>query len=328
MSNIYYTYSSGQPVAISRGASSLIRAEFALISQGFDSVSNAINGKGAITGQNWSGIHDYTAGTIKVPTLPVGSSGTFAASVDYVNQQAYSAALPGQTGNADKLVTTDGATTPSASFTDKLNVSVLKFVDGTDKTKQVQVIASGLTTNTTRKVYMPDRDVTLGGFSNLVVILSTQTWTPPAGVTKAKFTVIDGGQGGGTSTTTDYAYAGKGGDASVSIRAVSPTTTYTITVGAGGVGNPASNVGAGSVGGASSVSGAGFTTLTSANGDITVTGGPALTIGNAQSGGSTLLANNLAFNAASATGIGQGGPGVTANGVSKAGGAGGVIIEY
>jgi hypothetical protein len=167
MTNAYYNYTDGQPVAISRGASSLMRAEFTLISAGFDTVSNAINGKGAITGQNWTGTHDYTAGTIKVPTLPVGSSGTFAASVDYVNQQAYSAALPGQTGNADKLVTTDGAGTPTASFTDKLNVTVLKFVDGTDKTKQVQFDASGLTTNTTRHLTVQDKDGTLALTSDI-----------------------------------------------------------------------------------------------------------------------------------------------------------------
>lgn len=67
-----------------------------------------IPAKGAITGQTWTGTHNFTGATINVPTATVGSSGSGAASLDFVNAVSFSPALPAQTGNSGKFVTTNG----------------------------------------------------------------------------------------------------------------------------------------------------------------------------------------------------------------------------
>lgn len=78
-----------------------------------DGVTSAIqtqlNAKGAIAGQAWTGAQNFTGATVSVPTLTAGTTGNGAASVDFVAATAFVSALPGQTGNARKFVTTDGA---------------------------------------------------------------------------------------------------------------------------------------------------------------------------------------------------------------------------
>lgn len=82
-----------------------------------------------------------------------------------------------------------------------------------------------------------------GGFSNLQVFTSSGTWTVPAGVTKAKVTVIGGGGGGGGTSTAGAQIGGGGGGAGAAIRLVSgltPGASVNVTVGAAGtVGNNA-----------------------------------------------------------------------------------------
>lgn len=65
--------------------------------------------KGAITGQTWTGTHTFPATTYGV-TAPPGSSGLKYATLDYVNNVALGVSLPAQTGNAGKVVATDGTT--------------------------------------------------------------------------------------------------------------------------------------------------------------------------------------------------------------------------
>lgn len=164
------------------------------------------------------------------------------------------------------------------------------------------------------------------GFSNMVVLTTTQTWKPPAGVTKGEITVIDGGYSGGGNNQGDNtpATGGRGGHASVSIRALDPSVTYTATVGAGGVGASGSNPGlyGPTPGGLSSFSGAGLTTLTAANGDLKIPGGGP----NQQFGGGSLYAGAQGWNVSN-PGIGQGGLGVAGT-PGGSGQPGAVIIRY
>lgn len=123
-----------------------------------DGVTSAIqtqlNTKGAHAGQTWTGTHDFTGSTITVPTAAGGDADTSPAStafVDtwfakkasptftgtplaptaspgtnttqiattaYVDAAAFASALPLQTGNAGKFVTTDGSTASWASILD------------------------------------------------------------------------------------------------------------------------------------------------------------------------------------------------------------------
>lgn len=77
-----------------------------------------INAKGSIAGQTWSGSHDFRAGTITVPTMGAADNSTNAASTAFVQSKAFATALPNQTGNAGKFVTTDGSV---ASWSSTIN---------------------------------------------------------------------------------------------------------------------------------------------------------------------------------------------------------------
>lgn len=56
-------------------------------------------------GSTYTGAHNFTGGSITVPAPTVGAD---AATKTYVDSTAFNAALPSQTGNAGKYVTTNG----------------------------------------------------------------------------------------------------------------------------------------------------------------------------------------------------------------------------
>jgi hypothetical protein len=68
-------------------------------------------GKADVAGETYSGTHDFTGATLRAQTKAFGSSGTEVATVDYVNNAALTTVLPGQTGNAGKVLTTNGSVT-------------------------------------------------------------------------------------------------------------------------------------------------------------------------------------------------------------------------
>ena len=59
-------------------------------------------------GNSFSSTQDFTGATVTVPTQAPGDSSTKAASTAFVATQAFNTALPNQTGNSGKFVTTDG----------------------------------------------------------------------------------------------------------------------------------------------------------------------------------------------------------------------------
>lgn len=91
------------------GVTSAIQTQFA------DITGTLIPAKGAITGQTWTGTHDYTGANLTVATQSPGNNSSYAASTAFVIAQAFASALPSQTGNAGKFVTTDGTTASWAS---------------------------------------------------------------------------------------------------------------------------------------------------------------------------------------------------------------------
>ena len=91
----------GNPISLSRGASSLIRVEFGLI-------QTAVNSKVDNTGDTYTGTHDMTGATVTVATP---TTATQAATKGYCDALAFATVLPDQTGNSGKFVTTDGTTT-------------------------------------------------------------------------------------------------------------------------------------------------------------------------------------------------------------------------
>ena len=72
---------------------------------------------GTITATGVTGALDLTnAASVSVPTAAAGDSTTKAASTAFVQATAFSAALPNQTGNSGKFVTTNGVTASWAAI--------------------------------------------------------------------------------------------------------------------------------------------------------------------------------------------------------------------
>lgn len=167
------------------------------------------------------------------------------------------------------------------------------------------------------------------GFSNMVVLASTQTWTPPSpDIVVAEITVIDGGYGGGT-TTNSTLNPSPGTNAGISVVPVAFGVTYTATVGAGGPGNAAGTALAGQAGGASSFSGAGLTTVTTVNAQLKRPGGPGFAAAVAGLGcsGDSLL-SPITIYGTTPTGIGASAAPGAQNAASQAGRPGGIIIRF
>jgi hypothetical protein len=101
------------PAATSIG--SLTSTELAYVDGVTAPIQGQLDGKADITGESYTGAHDFTGGTLKAPTLTTGTATTDVATTAFVASTALSAALPGQTGNAGKFTTTDG-TNASWSF--------------------------------------------------------------------------------------------------------------------------------------------------------------------------------------------------------------------
>jgi hypothetical protein len=99
-----YTHTSGVPSALSRGVSSTIRTEFDLIQTAVNSKANTVS--------------PTLTGVPTAPTASLGVSTTQLATTAFVSNTAFSTALPAQSGNNGKFVTTDGTNaswgTPSA----------------------------------------------------------------------------------------------------------------------------------------------------------------------------------------------------------------------
>lgn len=67
-----------------------------------------LDSKADITGESYTGTHDFTGGALKAPTMTAGTATTDVATTAFVASAALATALPGQTGNAGKVISTDG----------------------------------------------------------------------------------------------------------------------------------------------------------------------------------------------------------------------------
>jgi hypothetical protein len=105
---VYYTVS-GIPTQKSRGTSATMRTEFSSIATGFASVNTDMLLRGLKAGETWTGSHNFTGATLTATTQTVGDSSTKVATTAFVAATSLASALPGQTGNSGKSLTTDGS---------------------------------------------------------------------------------------------------------------------------------------------------------------------------------------------------------------------------
>jgi hypothetical protein len=172
-----------------------------------------------------------------------------------------------------------------------------------------------------------------GGFGNMQVFTSSGTFNVPAGITKAKVTVVGGGGNGGT-----YGGGGGGGAAIEVVTGLTPGGTVTVTVGgAGGTSSFGAFCSAtGGANGSSSANGNGGAGGVGSGGNLNLrgnAGGCALSgvstggfAGSSILGGAGQLFYAAAGGAAQAN-SGSGGAGGNGTG-NAAGGSGVVFVEY
>lgn len=105
------------------------------------------NDKAFVSGDTYTGTHDFTGATITVPTP---ASGSAAVTRDYMDAVVMAAGnLPDPTAHDGELISSDGA---SGVWTDRINATVTGFADGADDTKNLLFDLSGLTTGTTKTI--------------------------------------------------------------------------------------------------------------------------------------------------------------------------------
>lgn len=140
------------------------------------------------------------------PTASPGTSGDQIATVDYANALSFASALPSQTGNAGKLINTDGVT---ATWDTDINATVMSFADGTDPTKKASLLLSGITAGQNRVITVPDSDLTVLGIDTDSVVVTSQK------IRDDRFTIVDS-----ANITKQLA---------LQLSGISPNTTRTIT---------------------------------------------------------------------------------------------------
>lgn len=115
MSNPFYNYTSGAPVAVSRGTSSPLRNEFTLLAQGFDAINAVL---AYSTGQVWTGAQNFTGATITVPTKSQGDNSLNAASTAYVDTglaTEIAARIAGDSAEQARALAAEALLAPKAS---------------------------------------------------------------------------------------------------------------------------------------------------------------------------------------------------------------------
>lgn len=134
------------------------------------------------------------------PTAPAGTATTQIASTAFVMTQAFAAALPGQTGNAGKFVTTDGL---NASWGVAGDVTLAGVQTLTNKTVEAGTFTNGYTeevaTANTSTAYTIDL---AGGSVQILTLTGNCVYTFPTPVAGKSFILIQKQDATGSRTVT------------------------------------------------------------------------------------------------------------------------------
>jgi hypothetical protein len=277
-------------------------------------------------------------------TLPIANGGTGSTSTTFVNAATnITGTLPVANGG------TGASTLTSANVILGAGTSAVTFV------------APGSSGNilTSNGSTWTSAAAPAGGFSNIEVFASSGTFTVPAGVTKAKVTVVGGGGNGSAASTnaqqvaTGRGRGGGGGGAAIEVvTGLTPAGTVTVTVG-GVAGTSSFGAFCSATGGATAVGTADIDSNSYAEGglgsggNLNIRGGGGNATDNSTAlggnGGSSIFGGggsgaqrlNASGGTAGAAGGAYGGGGgggaclgTNANGAGGAGASGVVIVEY
>jgi hypothetical protein len=262
---------------------------------------NTVTTRGLITGQAWTGAHDFTAGAVTVAAPTVGAH---AVTKTYADGLSFTTALPAQAGNSGKFITTDGSTASWGGITKTLVV----LTSGTSWTCPAGITAVKVTA------------VGGGGGGSRYGTNPIGHGGSGAGCAIKLFTVVP-------ATSYSYTIGAAGAGATVDNTAGSAggnsTFVGSVTItGGGGLGGPASvSAGSATAGG------------TATNGDVNVSG----SYSTSSSGGGNSFGGNSRFGTGSIgttseaipkSGYGGGGNGApnATNGFN--GSQGVIILEY
>jgi hypothetical protein len=301
-------------------------------------------------------------------TLPIANGGTGTTSTTFTNLTTnVTGTLPIANGGTGSTSTTfvDAATNITGTLpvanggTGAATLTSANVILGAG-TSAVTFVAPGSSGNilTSNGSTWTSAAAPAGGFSNIQVFASSGTFTVPAGVTKAKVTVVGGGGNGSAGTLnaqqslTSMGRGGGGGGAAIEVvTGLTPAGTVTVTVG-GAAGTSSFGAFCSATGGANADGTAALDSNSYANGglgsggDLNIQGGGgngANTTTQGGNGGSSIfgggasgaqrLSGSGSTAGASGGAYGGGGGGgacgiPNGNGAGGAGASGVVIVEY
>lgn len=201
-----------------------------LVQTGDHSVSGTLSGpsmtaKGNVSGEVWSGTHDFTSSTVTVPTP---SAAAHAVTKSYADGLAFATALPAQAGNAGKFVTTNGTTASWASLGGGA-LETTSAVDMTLTSSSVQTQAVNMTASG-KSVTLPDATTLTAGTAVFVIVVTGY----PVSIRNSAGTLLTTGASGQTIT---MALLNNGTAAGTWAASASVTAGGTISTGTYGVGS-------------------------------------------------------------------------------------------
>ena len=92
------------------GAVTATNGEMSLLAGVTSGIQSQINTKAAKGGDAYTGTHNFTGASVTVAEPPPGDSSAMPATTAFVASTAFSSALPEQSGNAGKILSTSGST--------------------------------------------------------------------------------------------------------------------------------------------------------------------------------------------------------------------------
>ena len=179
--------------------------------------------------------------------------------------------------NVETALLTYNTTTNNFIFNAPINLS----------NNQINLLANpSLSTDAANKGYVDSAisasAIVSGGLNAIISFSASGSWTTPAGITKAKVTVIGGGGSGGGCVAGSSGSGGGGGGMAIKVYTnLVPLTTYNFTIGAGGAALGTNSTGNGNAGNTTIFTGPSGVMVSAAGGS----GGSVSTVNNGGAGG-------------------------------------------